>query len=95
MCALPSGHLPGPVVLCHARAHARARGVLGKTEKSRIEGRAHEQGWQIAQVFIERGISGSVPLGDRPEGARLMAMLQPGDIVFRSAWNALNVMREF
>jgi DNA invertase Pin-like site-specific DNA recombinase len=78
-------------------------GVSLEEQIRRIEGRAHEQGWQIAQVFIERGISGSVPLGDRPEGARLMAMLQSGDIViaakldrmFRSAWNALNVIREF
>ena len=69
----------------------------------RIEGRALEQGWQIAEVFVERGVSGSVPLGDRPEGARLLAVLQPGDIViaakldrmFRSALDALNVIRDF
>ena len=78
-------------------------GVSLEEQIRRIEGRALEQGWQIAEVFIERGISGSVPLGDRPEGARLMATLQPGDVViaakldrmFRSAWNALNVIREF
>ena len=78
-------------------------GVSLEEQIRRIEGRALEQGWQIAEVFIERGISGSVPLGDRPEGARLLATLQPGDIViaakldrmFRSAWNALNVIRDF
>jgi len=78
-------------------------GVSLEEQIRRIEGRALEQGWQIAEVFIERGVSGSVPLGDRPEGARLMATLQPGDVViaakldrmFRSAWNALNVIREF
>jgi DNA invertase Pin-like site-specific DNA recombinase len=69
----------------------------------RIEGRALEQGWQIAEVFVERGVSGSVPLGDRPEGARLLAALQPGNIViaakldrmFRSALDALGVIRDF
>ena len=78
-------------------------GVSLEEQIRRIEGRALEQGWQIAEVFIERGISGSVPLGDRTEGARLLATLQPGDIViaakldrmFRSAWNALNVIRDF
>jgi DNA invertase Pin-like site-specific DNA recombinase len=78
-------------------------GVSLEEQIRRIEGRALEQGWQIAEVFIERGISGSVPLGDRPEGARLLAVLQPGDVViaakldrmFRSAWNALNVIRDF
>jgi putative DNA-invertase from lambdoid prophage Rac len=78
-------------------------GVSLEEQIRRIEGRALEQGWRIAEMFIERGISGSVPLGDRPEGARLMFALQPGDVViaakldrmFRSAWNALNVIREF
>jgi putative DNA-invertase from lambdoid prophage Rac len=78
-------------------------GVSLDEQIRRIEGRALEQGWQIAEVFVERGISGSVPLGDRPEGARLLAVLQPGDIViaakldrmFRSALDALNVIRDF
>jgi putative DNA-invertase from lambdoid prophage Rac len=78
-------------------------GVSLEEQIRRIEGRALEQGWQIAETFVERGISGSVPLGDQPEGSRLMATLQPGDVViaakldrmFRSAWNALNVIREF
>jgi len=78
-------------------------GVSLEEQIRRIEGRALEQGWQIAEVFTERGISGSVPLGDRPEGARLVAVLQPGDVViaakldrmFRSAWDALSVIRDF
>ncbi|HKD36265.1 MAG TPA: recombinase family protein [Pirellulales bacterium] len=78
-------------------------GVSLEEQIRRIEGRAHEQGWQIAEVFVERGVSGSVPLGDRPEGARLLAALQPGDTVlaakldrmFRSALDALNVIRDF
>lgn len=78
-------------------------GVSLEEQIRRIEGRALEQGWQIAEVFVERGVSGSVPLGDRPEGARLLAALQPGDVViaakldrmFRSALDALNVIRDF
>jgi DNA invertase Pin-like site-specific DNA recombinase len=78
-------------------------GVSLDEQIRRIEGRALEQGWQIAEVFVERGVSGSVPLGDRPEGARLLAVLQPGDIViaakldrmFRSALDALGVIRDF
>jgi len=78
-------------------------GVSLDEQIRRIEGRALEQGWQLAETFIERGISGSVPLGDRPEGARLVAVLQAGDVViaakldrmFRSAWDALNVIRDF
>jgi putative DNA-invertase from lambdoid prophage Rac len=78
-------------------------GVSLDEQIRRIEGRALEQSWQILEVFIERGVSGSVPLGDRPEGARLLSALQTGDIViaakldrmFRSALDALGVIRDF
>jgi putative DNA-invertase from lambdoid prophage Rac len=78
-------------------------GVSLDEQIRRIEGRTLEQGWQIAEIFVERGVSGSVPLGDRPEGAQLLAVLQPGDIViaakldrmFRSALDALNVIKDF
>ena len=51
-------------------------------------------------IFVERGVSGSKPLGQRPEGARLLAALKAGDVVitpkldrmFRSALNALDVL---
>jgi DNA invertase Pin-like site-specific DNA recombinase len=77
-------------------------GVSLEEQIRRIEGRALEQGWQIAEIFVERGISGSVPLGDRPEGSRLLAVLQPGDVViaakldriFRSALDALTIMED-
>jgi len=47
-------------------------------------------------------VSGSVPLADRPEGQRLLAVLQPGDVVvaakldraFRSAADALETLEE-
>ena len=36
-------------------------GVLLDKQIRRIEGRALEQGWKIAETFVGRGISGSVP----------------------------------
>jgi putative DNA-invertase from lambdoid prophage Rac len=53
----------------------------------------------IDHLYIERGVSGSKPLGDRPEGARLLAAFVGGDVVitpkldrmFRFAVDALNV----
>ena len=49
--------------------------------------------------FVERGVSGSVPLDERPEG-KTLAILKPGDVIitpkldrmFRSALNALGVL---
>jgi putative DNA-invertase from lambdoid prophage Rac len=76
-------------------------GVSLEEQVRRIEGRAIEQGWQLEHVYVEQGVSGSVPLAHRPEGAQLLAALQPGDVViaakldrvFRSALDALQTIR--
>ena len=55
------------------------------------------KGWSVAEFFVEAGVSGSVPLADRPGGQRLLTALQPGDVIitakldraFRSAADAL------
>lgn len=67
-----------------------------------IEGYVQMQGWQIAETFREEGVSGSVPLGDRQEGERMLSLLTRGDVVvvakldrlFRSALDALRVVGE-
>lgn len=72
---------------------------LGAQERT-LNGYALMHGLQLDRVFIERGVSGSKPLDERPEGARLMAMLKPGDTVitpkldrlFRSALDALDTL---
>jgi putative DNA-invertase from lambdoid prophage Rac len=70
------------------------------TQQRIIEGYAMMNGLALDSIFVERGVSGSKPLGERPEGARLLAALNTGDVVvtakldrmFRSALNALNVL---
>jgi DNA invertase Pin-like site-specific DNA recombinase len=70
------------------------------TQRRVIEGYAMMHGLELDTVLIERGVSGSKPLGDRLEGARLLMMLKPGDTVitskldrmFRSALDALDVL---
>jgi putative DNA-invertase from lambdoid prophage Rac len=55
---------------------------------------------EVDHVFVDEGISGSVPLARRPEGSRLLAALKKGDIViaasldrmFRSALDALTII---
>jgi putative DNA-invertase from lambdoid prophage Rac len=69
-------------------------------QRRQIDGYAHMQGLTLDKVFIERGVSGSKPLSDRPQGAALLAALKPGDVViiakldrmFRSALDALDVL---
>lgn len=66
-------------------------------------GYAQMQALTIDETFVERGVSGSVPLASRPEGARLLSALRPGDNViaakldrlFRSASDALTTLEDF
>jgi putative DNA-invertase from lambdoid prophage Rac len=65
-----------------------------------IAGYATMHGMKVGKVFVERGVSGSKPLGERPEGGTLLATPKPGDVVitpkldrmFRSALDPLDVM---
>jgi putative DNA-invertase from lambdoid prophage Rac len=65
-----------------------------------LEGCAMQNGWTIDRVFREEGISGSVPVIDRPAGAEMMAAAKAGDTIvaakldrmFRSALDALQTV---
>lgn len=65
-----------------------------------IAGYATMHGMKVEKVFVERGVSGSKPLGEHPEGGTLLATLKPCDVVitpkldrmFRSALDPLDVM---
>src|ERR1051325_2036846 len=65
-----------------------------------VAGYALMLGLTVGRMFIERGVSGSVPLSDRVEGAALLATLKADDVVitpkldrmFRSALDALDVL---
>nr|WP_137829896.1 recombinase family protein [Methylobacterium sp. L1A1] len=71
-------------------------------QQRRVEGYAMMNGMTVDRHFVERGVSGSVPVSERQEGAALLAALKPGDTVitpkldrmFRSARDALNVLHQ-
>jgi putative DNA-invertase from lambdoid prophage Rac len=77
-----------------------AEGESLEVQRRHLEGWAMMQGQPLDAVFIERGVSGSVPLQDRPEGGRLWAQLRRGDVLvaskldrlFRSALDALQAV---
>ena len=88
---------------CRVSTAAQAsEGESLDVQRRQLEGWAHMQGQRLDAVFVERGISGSVPLVQRPEGARLWAGLRRGDTVvaakldrlFRSALDALQAVEE-
>jgi DNA invertase Pin-like site-specific DNA recombinase len=72
------------------------------TQRQQIAGYAMMKGWDFAEFFIDRGVSGSIPLADRPEGRRMLAAVGKGDMIvtarldraFRSAADALGTLEE-
>lgn len=74
-------------------------GLSLDAQERQIRGYAMIHGLELAELFVERAVSGGKPLDKRPEGRRLIASVKPGDIIvcpkldrmFRSASDALAV----
>jgi DNA invertase Pin-like site-specific DNA recombinase len=70
------------------------------TQEQAIRGVAMIHGAEVTEIFSDAGVSGSIPLAQRPAGSRLTAALKPGviviasklDRVFRSASDALTTV---
>lgn len=70
------------------------------TQERVIQGYCMMNNFTLTKTFIEQGISGSVPLADRPQGKELLRLLKPADIIitpkldrmFRSSLDALTTL---
>ena len=94
----PAGRVYG---YCRVSTVAQAdEGESLDVQQRQLAGYAQMNGLSLEHVFVERGVSGSKPLDERPEGSSLIAALKPGDTVitpkldrmFRSALDALHVL---
>ena len=73
-----------------------------EVQQRQLEGYALMHALTIDEVVVEEGVSGSVPVMERPKGGKLFARLERGDIViaakldrlFRSALDALKVVED-
>ena len=71
-----------------------------EVQRRTVQGYALMHGLSVDEVFVERGVSGSKPIRERPEGGRLLGTAKSGDVVitpkldrmFRSALDALDVL---
>jgi putative DNA-invertase from lambdoid prophage Rac len=69
-------------------------------QRRQIEGYCLMHGLTVNEILVEEGVSGSIPVEERPVGGSLFSRLQKGDIViaakldrlFRSALDALKVV---
>lgn len=73
------------------------------TQEQAIRGAALMNGFDTIELFVDAGVSGGVPLAERPSGARLIAALQPGclviapklDRIFRCALDAIGTVERW
>jgi putative DNA-invertase from lambdoid prophage Rac len=83
-------------------ARQASEGESLDVQKRQIEGYAHMHGLVLDRIAVEEGVSGSVPVAERPAAGPLFAKLMKGDVViapkldrlFRSALDALQVVAE-
>jgi putative DNA-invertase from lambdoid prophage Rac len=81
----------------------RDSGLSIDEQRIKIGARCTENEWTLEHVYVDAGVSGSTPLGKRPQGRALLAALRPGDAViasrmdrcFRSSIDALQVIETF
>lgn len=67
-----------------------------------ITGAAMALGHSLTHIYVEQGVSGTVPLHTRPAGSLLLGVVKAGDTIiatkldrmFRSALDGLNVVQE-
>lgn len=82
-------------------AEQAANGSSLATQISTLTAIAAAEGYEVAGVYIDAGVSASVPLADRPEGARMLAEVRRGDTVmavkldraFRDAHDATGTLK--
>ena len=87
----------------YCRVSTVEQGLSIEAQAVKLKAYADMLGLELVTVFAEQGVSGSVPLAERPEGAKLVAMVQAGavqhilgtrlDRMFRSAVDCLTVTR--
>lgn len=85
---------------CRVSTDRQVAGTSLEDQKRRVEAVANYHGAKMTAVFVEEGVSGSIPLGQRPEGFKLMAGAKRGDTVvvskldraFRNTIDALGVI---
>jgi putative DNA-invertase from lambdoid prophage Rac len=83
-------------------ARQASEGESFDVQRRQIEGYALMHGLALDDVVIEEGVSGSVPVAERPAAGQLFAKLTKGDVVvapkldrlFRSALDALKVVED-
>jgi putative DNA-invertase from lambdoid prophage Rac len=81
----------------------QCEGASLEEQRRKILGLAMMSGYTVAHVYVDKGVSGSKQLAERPEGAKLLTTLSQGDVLivskldrlFRNALDALAMAEHF
>jgi DNA invertase Pin-like site-specific DNA recombinase len=81
----------------------QVQGTSLDEQSRKIKGAAMMRGADVEAIFSDPGVSGGIPLSERPQGAAMLAKLQAGDTVivakmdriFRSAADGLAMIEQF
>ncbi|HWE45090.1 MAG TPA: recombinase family protein [Caulobacteraceae bacterium] len=89
----------------YCRVSTQAQSDEGESlavQERQLQGWCQMHGHTLDRVFVERGVSGSIPVAERLEGAKLWAAMKKGDMIvaakldrlFRSALDALQTVEK-
>ena len=87
----------------YCRISRTTEGDSIEVQRRQVEGYALMHGLELAEIFVDDGVSGAIPVVDRNQGRLLLSRLQSGDTIiaakvdrmFRSALDALNCVDQF
>jgi DNA invertase Pin-like site-specific DNA recombinase len=66
---------------CRSSDHQAERGESLAAQRQRLKGKAAALGVTLDQIYSDEGVSGSIPLGERREGSKLLAGSKRGDTI--------------
>src|SRR5579872_113252 len=95
---------PCTKAVAYIRASTGHQEITPKDQREKIETYCKLNGLDLVEVITERGVSAKIKLAKRPEGAKLVALLESGvchivalklDRLFRNAGDALATVEEW
>ena len=95
--------MPTKTVVCYVRCSSTQQAEAGVTieaQKEALASHCAANGWTVTEVIVDAGVSGSVPLEQRPGGSQVIELVRRKkvsavvavklDRIFRNAADALN-----
>lgn len=68
-------------------------GISLDAQLAKIKAYCEMNDFELVEIFIESGVSGGKPLSERPQGSRMLARLEQGDIKGVIGWDISRVWR--